>query len=243
MTKDRHLAWEGCWNARDLGGLRLREGGETRWGTTVRMDSPYRLTEQSWQQLWDYGIRTVIDLRNTAEIKADRRPATITTVHVPLDSDKDPDFVPDRGLECTPLYYRAFLDSCPSRVANVFRAIAAAQPGGLVYHCAAGRDRTGIVTMVLLTLAGVEPDEIAADNVLSGPRLKPAWAALRMHDQSGAIDELLAQRGTTVHEAALTAVKDFDAAEYLRKAGLSATEIAVIRNRLVPRNSVTFSPD
>jgi protein-tyrosine phosphatase len=233
MTSDRHLAWEGCWNARDLGGLRLRDGGRTRWGTTVRMDSPQRLTPQAWQEIWDYGIRTVIDLRNCDEIRPDGRPAGMTTVQVPLDKEKDPDFILERGLECTPLYYPSFLERFPDRVADVFRAISYAGPGGLVYHCAAGRDRTGIVTLVLLALAGVEPADIAAYNMLSGPCLKPAWAALDMDDQSGAIDELLAKHGTTVEQATLDALTSFDAEKYLSKAGLTAQEIAVIRARLV----------
>ncbi|MET0237037.1 MAG: tyrosine-protein phosphatase [Kibdelosporangium sp.] len=233
MTSDRHLAWEGCWNARDLGGLRLRDGGQTRWGTTVRMDSPQRLTDVAWQEIWDYGIRTVIDLRNTEEIKPDGRPARLTTLQVPLDEEKDPGFVVDRGLDCTPLYYPAFLDRFPGRVADVFRAIASAGPGGVVYHCAAGRDRTGLITLVLLALAGVEPEDIAADNALSGPRLKPAWVELALGDQSGAIDDLLATHGTTVHQAAMEALTSFDAEKYLLSAGLTEKEIAVIRARLV----------
>src|SRR5687768_13018827 len=100
MTLDRHLAWEGCWNARDLGGLRLRDGGQTRWRTTVRMDSPQRLTDKAWQEIWDYGIRTVIDLRNSEEIRPDSRPDGMTTRQVPLDKEKDPDFVLERGLDC-----------------------------------------------------------------------------------------------------------------------------------------------
>jgi protein-tyrosine phosphatase len=232
MTLDRHLAWEGCWNARDLGGLRLRDGGQTRWRTTVRMDSPQRLTAKAWQEIWDYGIRTVIDLRNSEEIRPDSRPDGITTRQVPLDKEKDPDFVLERGLDCTPLHYPAFLERFPDRVADVFRAIAAAEPGGIVYHCAAGRDRTGVITLVLLALAGVEPEDIAADNMLSGPRLKPAWAALDLDDQSIAIDQLLAEHGTTVQRAALDVLTSFDAEKYLRNAGLAAQEIAVIRARL-----------
>ncbi|MBP2324290.1 hypothetical protein JOF56_004675 [Kibdelosporangium banguiense] len=197
------------------------------------MDSPQRLTGQAWQEIWDYGIRTVIDLRNAEEIRPDGRPAGMTTVQVPLDQEKDPDFVLERGLDCTPLYYPPFLERYPNRVADVFRAIAAAGEGGLVYHCAAGRDRTGVVTLVLLALAGVEPADIAADNTLSGPCLRPAWAELGFGDQTGAIDDLLAKHGTTVEQAALDALTSFDAEKYLVKAGLTAGEIAVIRARLV----------
>jgi len=61
MTAERHLAWEGCYNARDLGGLRLHGGGETRWGTTVRSDNPERLTGRMWDAVREYGIRTQLD--------------------------------------------------------------------------------------------------------------------------------------------------------------------------------------
>src|SRR5690242_7219062 len=96
---DRHLAWAGCYNARDLGGLRRRDGSETRWGAMVRMDSPERLTDQAWAAMWEYGVRTMVDLRNDHEIRPDARPDKLTTVRVPLDEEKDPNFILLRDLD------------------------------------------------------------------------------------------------------------------------------------------------
>jgi hypothetical protein len=63
----RDLEWEGCDNVRDLGGLPTAGGGETVRGRIVRANNLDLLTRDGWQALWDYGVRTVIDLRNQEE--------------------------------------------------------------------------------------------------------------------------------------------------------------------------------
>lgn len=70
----------------------------------------------------------------------------------------------DSGLWATALYFPAFLDRFPDRVAAAVAAVAAAPPGAVVVHCGVGRDRTQLVTLVLLALAGVLPEEIVADH-------------------------------------------------------------------------------
>jgi protein tyrosine/serine phosphatase len=235
MTAERHLAWEGCYNARDLGGLKLRDGGETRWGTTVRSDNPARLSEQTWAAVHEYGIRTLIDLRNPDEIAGEVRPAGITTIAIALDGVEDKEFWDHYGgarLNGTPLYYTPFLERFPARIAEVCTAIAQAEPGGVMFHCAAGRDRTGLVSLILLGLAGVEPDEIAADHALSTDRLKPAWADLNLGDQTAAIERLLAKHNTTGRESLLATIAAVDPAEYLSNAGMTSADIDALRARL-----------
>ena len=68
MTVDRHLDWDGCFNVRDLGGLRTADGRRTRRGAAVRVDGLNRLTATGWAALWAHGVRTVIDLRNDDEL-------------------------------------------------------------------------------------------------------------------------------------------------------------------------------
>ena len=62
----RHLEWEPCWNVRDLGGLPTADGGTTRWGALVRADCLGKLTADGRRALYDYGVRTVIDLRGSS---------------------------------------------------------------------------------------------------------------------------------------------------------------------------------
>jgi protein-tyrosine phosphatase len=141
----RHLDWEGCFNARDLGGLRTANGGETRWGSVVRADNLAGLTAAGWAALTDYGVRTVIDLRNDDELGPDAapRPESVTTLHLPLDASEEREFwdVWDSGPQFgTPLYYRPHLERFPERTAAIISAIARAEPGGVAFHCV-GRTR------------------------------------------------------------------------------------------------------
>ena len=157
---NRNLGWRGIYNSRDLGGLAAADGRLTRWGAVVRSDSPVSLEPHGWEEMEAHGIRTVIDLRNESEIGADiaARPESIETVNIPLDVTEDREFwdVWESGPQfATPLYYRPHLERFPERSAEVVRAIALAQPGGVVFHCQGGRDRAGQIAMLVLSLAGV----------------------------------------------------------------------------------------
>jgi protein-tyrosine phosphatase len=73
-------------------------------------------------------------------------------------------------VDGTPLYYRPFLERKIDRCVAAVRAVARAAPGGVVVHCGIGRDRTGLVSLLLLTLAGVTVDAVAGGYALSGER-------------------------------------------------------------------------
>ena len=149
-----------------------RDGGRIRRGALVRADSLARLDADGWAALEAHGVRTVIDLRNDDEVGDDDapRPASITTVRFPLDGMEDTAFWdqwmhrPEFG---TPHYYGPWLERFPDRAGRVLEAIARAEPGGVAYHCVGGRDRTGLVTMLLLAFAGVPAELAAADYALS----------------------------------------------------------------------------
>jgi protein-tyrosine phosphatase len=93
----RALQWEGCANVRDLGGVPLARGGETRYGVLVRADNVRRLTETGWSDLYEHGVRRIVDLRWREELANDPpREVDIDVVHVSLLGELDPDFVDDR---------------------------------------------------------------------------------------------------------------------------------------------------
>jgi rhodanese-related sulfurtransferase len=155
------LDWEGGHNVRAL------------WRTAfVRAGTLDRMTLRGWAAAVDYGIRTVIDLRNPDEYAPDhsRAPDEITRVRLPLDQKHDREFW-DRWESGpafgTPLYYGPHLERFPEANARVLRAIAHAAPGGVVFHCGAGRDRTGQIAMLVLALLGASPEEIGAEYALS----------------------------------------------------------------------------
>src|SRR5437868_13316841 len=65
----RYLAWDACYNVRDVGGYPTGDGGRTPWGALVRADNLYRLTEEGQAALRDYGVRTIVDLRLAHELE------------------------------------------------------------------------------------------------------------------------------------------------------------------------------
>jgi len=235
---DRHLDWDGCFNVRDLGGLRAAGGRETRWGAVARADAVDRLTAAGWSALHAHGVQTVIDLRNDDELEPDvaPRPPGLASVHLPLDGVEDAEFWDDwaSGPQFgTPLYYGAFLERFPRRTARIVAAVAHAQPGGVVVHCGGGRDRTGLVAMLLLALVGVAPKEIAADYALSADRLVARYAHLGQEDQGPVLDGFLAREGTTAREVILSTLASLDVEDYLRAGGLGDDGLAAVRGRML----------
>jgi protein-tyrosine phosphatase len=184
-ASDRTLPIDGLVNARDLGGVGLRSGGTTPTGVLARSEDADLITDAGWERLRELGYRTVRDLRQPAARARDThpRPDGIHVAHVDLDGlDDHPDFwVPywDTGLVGTPLYYLPHLAELPDRAGAALRAIAHAPAGGVLFHCGAGRDRTGLVALLLLLAVGAEPDEIVDDYLesvrLGQERSAPQW--------------------------------------------------------------------
>ncbi len=234
----RHLDWEGCFNVRDVGGLPTADGRETRFGRVVRADALDGLTAAGWAALSAHGVRTVIDLRNDDELGADAglRPASVRTVRLPLDGSEDREFwsIWESGPRFgTPLYYRPHLERLPERSAAVLSAIARAEPGGVVFHCSGGRDRAGQVTMLVLALIGVAPEDIAADYAISAERLPARYAARSKPDQEPLIEAFLADRGTTAAELIMTTLHGLDVEALLLDAGLASEDVSALRCRLL----------
>jgi protein-tyrosine phosphatase len=240
MSLDRRLNWEGCCNARDLGGLRTLNGRETRWGAVVRSDSLDHLTPAGWSALQAHGIRTIIDLSSDQERQASVTPpvAGLATLHEPLEDYADTAFWQqwrDTGLWLTPLYYQAFLNRFPERCAAVIATIAQAQPGGVLVHCGVGRDRTGLITLLLLSLAGVAPTGIAEDYELSAGCLPLRFAALGEEDDDPYIQECLARENTSARAVILAILASLEVETYLYSGSLSKAELEAVRTRLLER--------
>lgn len=239
MSNQRDLDWDGCYNVRDLGGLPTIDGRTTRWGALVRADAPSGLTDAGWRAVHDHGVTTIIDLMEKHERLPDAaaRPAGLTEIHVPIDGTDDEEFwAPLRanGHWGTVLYYARFLDRFPDRIAAAVRAFADAPAGGVLLHCGRGRDRTGLVSMVLLSLAGVGVADIVEDYRASdGDRAVALRAALGMHDDTTGIEAIYLRAGTTSVDAIVDVVQSLDPVSSLLRAGLTDADLDRTRRRLV----------
>ena len=166
QPRNRLLAWEGCLNARDLGGYRTEDVRVTKWGAVVRSDALFSLTATGRHDLLAYGIRTIIDLRRPVELVEEPNPFAQPGDHE-IDyinqsfimAERDPD---SPFTTLADAYVRELGDNASS-VGKVLTLIANAREGGVLIHCAGGRDRTGLIAAFLLSVAGVPLKTIAED--------------------------------------------------------------------------------
>jgi hypothetical protein len=178
----------GAFNFRDLGGLPLAGGGCTRSGRLFRSDTLQALTRQDVALLRDgLGLRTVIDLRLAQELADEGRgplaaSQDIGFVHAPLDMAATEGIAPDQVLNR--LYARCLASaSLPQAIVR----IAESTDRPTLFHCAAGKDRTGVVAAVVLSLLGVDEEAIVADYLRSAvamPRMVErfmTWPRYREH--------------------------------------------------------------
>lgn len=234
MSRQRVLGFDGFLNARDLGGLPAG-GGLIRWGVVVRAEHPAALTTAGWEGVRQHGVRTIIDLTGEDETERAPRPAGLTTIRIPLDDPSDTEFWQRWGgaFSCTPLYYGPFLDRFPGLVGEVVGSLVNAEPGGVLVHCGSGRDRTGLIVLVLLASLGVSAADIAEDYALSHLRRAELCAAAGLGDDTPKIRDFLARQGTTEREVLDEVVTGRDFADYLRAAGLGGDGLTALRARLV----------
>lgn len=195
------MAWidlDGAVNVRDLGGLPTEDGGKTLAGRLLRGDNLQDLSPADIARLTGgIGLTTVVDLRSTAELRAEG-PAPLDAVpdvrhvHCPVlpEQGAATDVVADVLLTRDEAdrsrypadpragHYLGYLEDRPDQVVAAVRAVATA-PGAALVHCAAGKDRTGVVVALALSAVRVRPDAVAADYAATGERLEPLLDRLR----------------------------------------------------------------
>ena len=175
MRQKRHLELEGAYNIRDLGGYPTVDGQTTRWGTVLRGDNMHRLPSESQAALIDYGVRTVIDLRKDYELEqmpnvfagssaVDYHHQDMLGDTGTIESAERPSS--DEMWSSIAINYVHFLEERRPQVGETLATLAAtgALPG--IFHCAAGKDRTGLIAALLLGIAGVPANTIAEDYTL-----------------------------------------------------------------------------
>lgn len=175
---ERWLALEGLDNVREVGGLPLRDGGTTWTGVLLRSASLRHCTPADVEHLVDvFGLRLVLDLRTRREIDRDG-PTALAAAGVETVALS---FIPEEGRELPetqddvdPLVrnYLGYLRDRADNVVAAVRRLAAPDGTPALVHCAAGKDRTGVLVALVLDAVGVERDAVVADYALSAERIE-----------------------------------------------------------------------
>jgi protein-tyrosine phosphatase len=231
-----HLDWPGLDNARDLGGLPAGAGRRIREGALIRSESLTRLDDGGAEVLRAAGISRVLDLRRPDESPEPHPFADddATYVNLPVEDPADPKNVTSTMLDL----YLEMLDVRPDLFAAALAAIAEAPPGAVVVHCAAGKDRTGLVVGLALSVAGVEPDDIAADYALTEVRFAEHYQRyLDSLEDDAAREDARAYQATppeNLHVVLRHLQDRYGGVEaYLRRGGMTDAQLDALRARLV----------
>lgn len=249
---------EGAVNVRDLGGLPTTDGGTTVPGRVLRSENLQGLTPGDVTKLVDeIGLTTVVDLRSTNELTVEG-PAPLDAVggvrhaHHPLlrelfdltdaakaallteAAEADRNRYPD-DLMCG--HYLGYLENRPEEVAAALRAIATS-PGAAIVHCAAGKDRTGVICALALTAAEVEPEAIVADYTASSERIEAIIERLsRSKFYAGGVTRVPVRTHTPRAETMTAFLEQLDARYgglkgWAARHGLTVGELAMLRAKL-----------
>jgi protein-tyrosine phosphatase len=173
----RRIEFEGSFNFRDLGGFETTDGRTTRWGQLFRADSVHLLTEADAQRAHDeLGIQTLLDLRGETEISFSGTGLLhefgLVRHHFPLSSKVDTATsamaAGDRSPDAMSAHYLDILEGASDLVVSAVEEIATDDALPAVFFCAAGKDRTGVLSAVVLGAVGVKDEHIVQDYVLTG---------------------------------------------------------------------------
>lgn len=247
MTHYRRLPLDGLNNARELGGFPAH-GGATEFGVFIRCEVPAALTERDIAFLRDYGVTDVIDFRGNLELE--RTPDVLAREpwleyhHIPMfDESAAKGAMPETGRSREGFFwgdqYIAMTEAGKDWVRKVLTVLAGAR-GCVVFHCTTGKDRTGIITALLLGLCGVSGEDIAADYCVSSLYLREMYEKMRFLSPSGREGDFSDPFFSTAAENMQTLLKHWDDAYggiegYVRACGTGDGVISEIRKKLCGR--------
>jgi len=228
---------------RDLGGLPVAGGGSIRPGALIRSDSLDRLDPGGLlafaEHQTSHGVSLILDLRGPAE--ADTRPHPFVDDPryrlVPM-IDPRRERTRDRSAERTlGMIYSSSLDRNARCIVDGVAAIADAPAGGVVVHCAVGKDRTGMIVALVLSALEVPDEEIAQDYELSAACLREEFdeiiASLDAQERDRVVERMSSRRETILEMLAHARAHYGGAEGYLLAHGLGSDRLRRLRDRLV----------
>ena len=237
QEQSRALEFPNLLNARDLGGYATTDGAQTRWRSLLRADDLSQLTEPGLQALADYGVRTILDLRWPQE--AERHPSPVPArlpqlryARISLLTRTEDEWRARSRDTAKELWKCEVLEHVRAELRHVLGFISAAPPEPLLFHCVAGKDRTGLIAALLLALADASPAAIARDYSVSAENLREGYLQRYADTERGRILEALRCPEEGAYNMLAFLKSAGGVRRYLAQIGLSSQEIAQLRARL-----------
>jgi protein-tyrosine phosphatase len=251
VEKELDASIPGAINLRDLGGIPV-EGGRIRPGLVFRSGMMHNITPEGLRILADmHAVRTVVDLRNDMELDqdgvSDFTAAGITHRHVPVVTEAATAVtrterireLASGQLPWADMYLKMLRDS-PGTFRQFFEVLADQRSLSVVFHCAGGRDRTGVTAMLLLSALGAEDDVIATDYARTGPILAryPERFERTIRETGLTLEQMAQMVGNTapevIHDLMAALRDEWGSTEgYLESTGLDMAVIPELRAQLV----------
>lgn len=186
---DRRVALEGSFNFRDLGGYPTVDGAQTRPGRLYRSDGLQQLTGDDVAELRRRGLATIVDLRTEEELaRWGRGPLEAEPIrweHLSIITNADGEAVAAPATDDLAARYLWYLQVGGPAVIRALRILADPEGGPAVFHCAAGKDRTGVLAALILSAVGVERAAVVADYTDTQANLAPILERLAANPPPG----------------------------------------------------------
>ena len=250
-TRERLLPLTGASNFRDLGGYPTTDGGMTRWGQLFRSDTLHELTEADLDVLRGVGLASVIDLRTADELERSGRGLlgneAIAYLHASVLQEEAGESVavPAPSGDDPAERYLWYLEVGRRALTEALTMIADPKNRPLVFHCAAGKDRTGVLAALVLDILGVERSVIVDDYAITATRMPlildrlrrdPVWGEFVAEIPPG---RMLAEGTTMARFLDLLDARHGGARAWALAAGVPLARLNVMRAQLVARGGTS----
>lgn len=239
----RRLRLEHSLNIRDMGGFETEDGRATVFGKLLRAGALQKLTPDEWKRLTDYGVQTVLDLRSRSEIESGRDsvPGGVEWYHCPIQTEQidDGDIAAfaERAFagSLTEGYLTIVKNHGELLAAALKRLISGLRKGAVLFHCTAGKDRTGILASCVYYLCGIAREDIIADyEVTYTYNRKSMGRLLGMLDEEtrNRMEPFMRSDGDSM-ERLIDYYDVINLSEYLKRYGVTDEEIKLLRSQFL----------
>jgi protein-tyrosine phosphatase len=238
----RWVSLDGAFNFRDVGGYAASDRAQVAWGSVFRSDALHHLSADGLAAVAELGVDRVIDLRSPEEVAAvgrvDVGDGPIEYVNAPVLPSLSGEATGVPASDDIAARYLWYLDVGREALVEVFEILAEPGRGAAVFHCAAGKDRTGVVAALLLGVLGVSDDDIVSDYALTTralPAILDRLAADPVH--GAAVAAMPASRRTVRPETMdrflrLLGDEHGGARMWAENAGVASVSVEALRTRM-----------